>query len=125
MSKIRWGVLGTARIAEQQVIPAIQAAGNGCSFDTFDRQYLQIAGTKGTLTLALPFRPDLGRATLTVETKDYKEVKTFEPFNMYVREVEHFADCVVHGESPRHSLEDSIQNMKLIEMVYNAAGRDI
>ena len=96
-----------------------------CSFDTFDRQYLQIAGSKGTLTLALPFRPDLGRATLTVETKDYKEVKTFEPFNMYVREVEYFADCVVHGESPRHSLEDSIQNMKLIEMVYNAAGRDI
>lgn len=96
-----------------------------CSFAAFDRQSLEIAGSKGSLTISLPFRPDVGSATLTVETQDYKDVRTFEPFNMYVREVEHFADCVLHGVSPRNSLRDSIENMKLIEMVYNAAGREI
>src|SRR2546421_12300292 len=29
MDKVRWGILSTSNIAQQQVIPAIQASGNG------------------------------------------------------------------------------------------------
>lgn len=127
-------VTAVARFGNQNVDISLSSAmkfANGmlahfdCSFDTFDRQYLQIAGSRGTMTLNLPFRPDLGSATVTIESNGHKEVRAFEPSMMYVRQVEHFADCVLTGGQPRNTVEDSIMNLEFIEMVYKSAGRAI
>lgn len=54
MSEIRWGILGTARIAEQQVIPAIRAAQNG--------HLLAVAGRTQTKTEEFALRNNIPKA---------------------------------------------------------------
>jgi len=45
----------------------------------------------------------------------------------YIEEVEHFAESVLAGEQPRSSLEDSYQNMRILEAVLesNESGRPV
>jgi D-xylose 1-dehydrogenase (NADP+, D-xylono-1,5-lactone-forming) len=122
-----------ARFAKDSMVDTSMAAtlefANGilahldASFEVQNRQYLQIAGSKGTITLSHPFRPDLGDPTLTLCTEHENRVEVVEPFDMYQAEIEHFSDCVEYGHVPVNTPDDSLHNMQIIESIYRAAGR--
>ncbi|MCF8567115.1 Gfo/Idh/MocA family oxidoreductase [Alicyclobacillus tolerans] len=96
-----------------------------CSFEAADRQSFHIAGSMGTITLSLPFRPDKGNPEFALVTNQGTRVETFEPFDFYRRQVEHFCDCVASGNIPFNTPEDSMTNARIVDAVYRAAGRTV
>ncbi len=94
-----------------------------CSFEVQRRQFLQIAGSEGTLILSCPFRPDFGNPTLELKTADENRIESFEQFNMYKAEVEHFSDCVQKRRVPDNFPDESIQIMQILDEIYRDIGR--
>lgn len=94
-----------------------------CSFEAADRQFVEVVGSTGSITMNLPYRPDKGTPTLTVSKKSGGWTETFEPFNVYAAQIEHFCLCIVSNRTPVYSPEQSIANMKVIDAIYEAAGR--
>ncbi|PWI59092.1 Gfo/Idh/MocA family protein [Sulfoacidibacillus thermotolerans] len=95
-----------------------------CSFAAVERQFVEIVGSKGSVQVLFPFRPDKGTPTLLIrdESGETRETLSSE-VNMYTRQVEHFAECVWLKQTPRITLHDSIQNLEIIDALYKAAGR--
>ena len=93
------------------------------SFEAYSRQYFQVVGSEGTVTLPYPFRPDKGEPRLHIETLTGSRVETLPQGDLYVAEIEHFGDCINSGVTPYNRPEDSVWNMEFLDAVYKAAGR--
>ncbi|GMA51381.1 deoxyfructose oxidoreductase [Alicyclobacillus contaminans] len=91
-----------------------------CSFEAHRRQFVQLAGTDGALTLSLPFRPDHGTPTLELTNASGRTVETFHPFDIYVAEVEHFVSCVRNGLPTVNSPETSIRTLQIMDDIFAA-----
>ncbi len=94
-----------------------------CSFTAADRQFVEIVGSRGSIQVLYPFRPDKGTPTLIVRGPSGERQETFPATDMYKLQVEHFSDCVQFQRTPHNTGEDSIRNMELIDALYTAAGR--
>ncbi|RIV26159.1 gfo/Idh/MocA family oxidoreductase [Alicyclobacillaceae bacterium I2511] len=94
-----------------------------CSFEAADRQFVEIVGSRGSIQVLYPFRPDMGTPTLIVHGPSGEHRETFPTTDMYKLQVEHFGDCVQSQQTPRNTGEDSIRNMEHIDALYTAAGR--
>ncbi|WP_202077632.1 Gfo/Idh/MocA family protein [Caldalkalibacillus salinus] len=96
-----------------------------CSFEAANRQYVEVVGAVGTIEIDLPFRPDKGEAKIRVEAKNEQWEETFEPFNMYASQVEHFC-AAIRGEAPLPiDTAQSVLNTKVIDVIYESAGRKV
>lgn len=89
-----------------------------CSFDVQPRQYIEIVGSQGTVKLSHPFRPDTGQATLELIHQEGQQIEHFNPFDIYLAEIDHFSDCIMHAKTPKNSIQDSMENMKMIDEIY-------
>jgi xylose dehydrogenase (NAD/NADP) len=95
-----------------------------CSFVAADRQRVELAGTKGSLVVTWPFRPDKGDPAIHVRTRDGERVERFDKGEIYRLEVEHFGECVRTGATPQQTPEQTIRNMEILDAIYRAVGRD-
>lgn len=94
------------------------------SFRTVLDWGLEIVGTRGRIRIPSPWKPDGRLATLILET-DGKE-RSIEVRNgggIYHCEVDHFSRCVLERRVPALSLEESLQNMRVIEALKESARR--
>lgn len=89
-----------------------------CSFDMTFRNEYEIIGTKGTIQVPRAYRPDIqgGEGVIIIEKRGEKRIETIVA-DQYALEVEHLSAAVLEG-TQNYSLEDMIQNMKVIDACY-------
>ena len=75
-----------------------------CGFDAPAGNSALILGSAGTIAIRRPFRPDRGGASLIVTVGDEQETVDV-PGDLYVAEVDRFAELVRRGESDQADLE--------------------
>lgn len=91
-----------------------------CGFACPFRTSMEIIGSKGNLTVPMPFHPgkndkfylQVGDETKTIEIPDQE---------LYIGEVENMADAVLLGKEPRMSLADSRDIIEMILGLFESA----
>jgi D-xylose 1-dehydrogenase (NADP+, D-xylono-1,5-lactone-forming) len=102
------------------------------SLRTHFTQTYDIRGTHGRINVEkafVPFRPDPNADIIIrhwksepgIEQETYHEIKVDKP-NQYTLMAEDFADALLNKRAPRFPVEDSIAQMRSIDMLYAAAG---
>lgn len=94
-----------------------------CSTQCYKDQYVKILGTKGKIELDWPFNPDFSKPTLLKGVIDDENYFTeeFEPCDHFTLQAEAFANCILNDEPASLSLEDSIENMEVIDQIRNSS----
>jgi len=91
-------------------------------FETPLTQYYRVETTDGWLTAEPTFDVDVeGETSLTYSVDDREVTETFEPADHYRLEVEHFADRVERGETPRIDREESVNHARVLDAVFRSA----
>ncbi|GAX91687.1 Gfo/Idh/MocA family protein [Effusibacillus lacus] len=92
-----------------------------CSFNMAMRNEYEVVGTKGTIRVPQAFRPDIhgGRGIIEIHQELAKKEIAIVA-NQYQQEVEHFSNCVLSGQQPEYSGENTLKNMKVIDAVLQA-----
>ncbi|MBE2182147.1 MAG: Gfo/Idh/MocA family oxidoreductase [Anaerolineae bacterium] len=114
------------RLAGMLVFPGGAFAQIDCSFRTYYQQFCEIRGSHGRIVLEYPFRADLVKEIVVHlwvnhEGKDdYRQIAVENP-NPYTLMAEDFADAILSNRPPRFSPDDSIAQMRAIDMLYAAA----
>lgn len=89
-----------------------------CSTQCFKDQYVKIFGTSGKIEMDWPFNPDFTQKTrLEIISNGSKTVEEFEPCNHFTLQGEVFANSILNDEPVPIPLEDSIENMEMIDAI--------
>ena len=92
-----------------------------CGFQTNLRHSVEIIGEKGTLTIPAAFEPEFKPTQIILKRGEKSQKFQFEPCNPYRLMVQHFVNCILQKESPSYTSNDSIENMRLIDALYESA----
>ncbi|WP_459192218.1 Gfo/Idh/MocA family protein [Halosimplex sp. J119] len=91
-------------------------------FETPLTQYYRVETTDGWLRAEPTFDVDVdGETSLTYAVDGREVTETFDPADHYRLEVEHFADCVERGETPRVDREESVNQARVLDAVFESA----
>lgn len=91
-----------------------------CGFRTPYRVHIELAGDKGTINIPMPFQP-YENAKIILKAGDKEEVITIPGEHLYLGEVENMADAILNGAPIRMSLQDSRNNVLLIQKFLESA----
>ncbi|NEU58585.1 Gfo/Idh/MocA family protein [Halorussus sp. MSC15.2] len=92
-----------------------------CGFETADTQWYRVEAEDGWLEARDAFVPRDGGVEIEYETGGRHVVEQFDPTDQYRLEVEHFAECVESGTSPRTDADEAVRNMATIDALYESA----
>ncbi|HEX8996323.1 MAG TPA: Gfo/Idh/MocA family oxidoreductase [Ktedonobacterales bacterium] len=92
------------------------------SFELPWRQFAEIIGEKGRISILFPFTPGRVETSVRVDVGEEAWERRFPAVDQYQLEVEHFADCIQRGETPAITRADSLDQAQAIETIYAAAG---
>ena len=106
--------------AGQMRFPGDILAQFDCSFRVQHRTYMEIAGSKGTITIKRPFTP---KHVESIELKQGDKVHKIivRSGNLYAGEIEDMHDAILEGKSPRVSLQDSRGTVQAITALLRSA----
>lgn len=86
----------------------------------------EIIGTEGSIRVLRAFVPQLfnGIGHIVVTTKDgsCREEKIMG--HQYILQVEYFSRCILQGKMPNYFIENTIQNMKVIEACFTSSEKE-
>lgn len=91
------------------------------SFELPWRQFAEVIGERGRISIPFPFTPGRVETAVRVDVGLEAWERRFTAVDQYQLQVEHFADCVQRGEQPELSRADAIAQAASIEMIYAAA----
>ena len=86
-----------------------------CGFNAFGQMGAEIIGTQGRLLVPDPFLGEAGELTLT--TKDGIRTIPVAATDRYTEQVRDFAAAIQTGRQPLLSLEESIRNLEVLDMI--------
>jgi len=115
------GLTGTDdTFAGQMRFPGDILAQFDCSFRVQHRTYMEIAGSKGTITVKRPFTP---KHVESIELKQGDKVHKIvvRSGNLYAGEIEDMHDAILEGKPPRVSLQDSRGTVQAITALLRSA----
>jgi predicted dehydrogenase len=93
-----------------------------CALTMERSESFEVAGTDGYMTVPSAFLPGKGDVDFTeVKGRDPATVHDVAGADEYQLMVEHFADCILHGEAPRYPASEAAANMRVIEALYRSA----
>jgi predicted dehydrogenase len=121
-----WQILGESGVDE--VFSGQMRFDNGiiaqfdCGFRSPFRAYLEIVGSKGSLFVSNPFKPEFGEKIL-LKTELKEEIIPAPDRKLYIGEVEDIADTVLNGQTQRISLEDSRANTVALLALLESASK--
>jgi predicted dehydrogenase len=93
-----------------------------CGFETSDTQFYRVEAENGWFEASEAFVPrGEGGVELECEVDGRHVVETFDPTDQYRLEVEHFAECVESGATPRTDADEAVRNMAVIDALYESA----
>jgi predicted dehydrogenase len=91
-------------------------------FDTALVQRYRVEAIDGFLEVEDAFDTSgAGETTLRYELDGRTVEETFEPADAYRAEVEHFADCVETGETPRTDAAAAVETMRVVDAIQESA----
>ena len=91
-------------------------------FDAPETQYYRVQTTDGWLHAEPAFNvAPTARVELTYARSGREVSESFDPVDDYRLEVEHFAECVEVGSTPRVDREETVGNMRTIDAIYRSA----
>lgn len=92
------------------------------SFNAEASQFLRIVGSAGTIHIEYPFNPhgESARTWLNTAGKENKRIN-FRAENDYKRMLDHFYNVVVSKDVPQFPLSDAINNMVVIDALFQSA----
>ncbi len=94
------------------------------SFELPLRQFVEVVGEAGSITIPVPFTPGNHDVVVFVTKNGRMTEQNFSHVDQYQLEVEHFAACVRTQQEPALSLSETLENMATLEAIYQAAGLD-
>jgi predicted dehydrogenase len=101
-----------------------------CSTRAEPDQRVHVYGTRGRISLGIPFNIPVDRPTEVFVTSGgdppvspATETQTFEPADQYAIQAERFARAVLDDEPVPILAEDSVANMRVIEAIFEAGER--
>ena len=91
-----------------------------CSFRIQHRTYMEIAGTKGTITIKRPFTP---RQVESIELKQGEKISkiVIRSGHLYAGEIEDIHNVILDGTEPRVTLLDSRNTVRAITSLIQSA----
>lgn len=98
-----------------------------CSFDTLDVQRYRIEGDNGWIEAEREVTynaPAETPTSLEYHIDGRQGVEEFDPADQYRLEVDHFAECIENEEAPQTGGQDSIDNMRVIDALYESVEAD-
>ncbi len=91
------------------------------SFELPWRQFAEVIGEQGRISIPFPFTPGRVETAVRVDVGAEAWERHFPAVDQYQLQVEHFADCIQRGEAPAITRADSLAQAQAIEMIYAAA----
>ena len=89
-----------------------------CSTQCHKDQYVKIFGSKGKIELDWPYNPDFSKPTvLRAHIDGIDLIEEFEPCNHFTLQADAFARSIINDEPVSVSLDDSIENMEVIDQI--------
>lgn len=95
------------------------------STTSYPQQEVKVYGTEGTLTITIPFN-DISQleGQLLFENNETKQVIKVDKTDQYLLMFDEFAKAIQSKSEMPISLEDSAQNMKVIDAIFESAKSD-
>ncbi|QCS40950.1 Gfo/Idh/MocA family protein [Natrinema versiforme] len=90
-------------------------------FDTEGVQRYRIEATNGWVEVQDAFDIPEGELSLEYRIDGRHGVETFAPVDQFRLEIEHFADCVAAGRTPRTDGDEAIANMRVLDALSESA----
>lgn len=109
------------RLAGMLRFPAGASALIDCGVRAPARQFAEIVGTDGTITLPRPFQPEEDPAVILVRRGREEERIEIPGTNQYTLMLDHFAECVRGIAAPRYPAEDAVANMRVLDTLAQSA----
>jgi D-xylose 1-dehydrogenase (NADP+, D-xylono-1,5-lactone-forming) len=92
-----------------------------CSISSARREWLEIAGTDGRITLNAPFRPDKAGGEIEITRGDEARTEHFGQSDPYRLELEEFAAAIREGRDPAVGPREILGNARAIETLLESA----
>ena len=92
------------------------------SFALPTRQVCEIIGDAGSITIPLPFTPPVVDTEVVLSIEGQTIHQRISAIDHYRLEVEHFGLCIRTGAQPTYGLDETLDNLRTIEAVYQSAG---
>ncbi len=92
-----------------------------CGLRAPDRQFCEVVGQDGVITLPRPFLPGEDPPVILVRRKGQEERIEIPGANQYTLMIDHFGRCVLERIPPRFPAGDAVANMRAIDLVREAA----
>lgn len=92
------------------------------SFEAAFRQEYEVIGAEGRVMVPRAYRPDIngGDGLVIVEKDGVRREETINA-DQYKVEVEHFSEAILHGTEIAHTMENTINNLKVVEACLQSA----
>ncbi|MBN2853212.1 MAG: Gfo/Idh/MocA family oxidoreductase [Clostridia bacterium] len=92
------------------------------STTSFPQQEVKIYGTSGMISVTIPFN-DISeiKGAIHLINSQTNQIIEFEPANQYLIMFDAFADAINNNSDLPFSLQDSLENMKTIDAVFESA----
>lgn len=92
-----------------------------CSISSARREWLEIVGTDGRITLDAPFRADKAGGKMEITRSGETETESFEEGNPYLAELEEFAAAVREARDPAVGPDEILGNARSISALLTSA----
>ncbi len=86
------------------------------------RQVCEIIGDAGSITIPFPFTPPVVDTEVVLSIEGQTIHQRITAIDHYRLEVEHFGLCIRTGTQPTFSLDETLDNLRTIEAIYQSAG---
>jgi predicted dehydrogenase len=117
-------VLETDRIASGILDFSTGTASFTCSTQLAPYQRVNILGTTGRIEIEIPFNAPTDKPTrIWLHSKDDTHEIVFDTANQYTIQCDLFSKTILNNEPVPTPLEDAVNNMKVIEAVFESAGK--
>ena len=115
-------VLQTDRLASGMLEFSNGTATFTCSTQLTPYQRVNIVGTLARIEIEIPFNAPTDKPTrMWLHTKDGSEEIVFDTIDQYTIQCDLFSKAILNNEPAPTPLEDAVNNMKVIEAVFESA----
>lgn len=95
-----------------------------CSFNLPSRTHLEIRGTKGTLIISAPFKPDKRQRPMLITETGWENIPFKSP-NLYLGEVDDLVNAVLNNTAPLISLQESRENISTLTALLDSSRKNL
>ncbi len=92
-----------------------------CGLRAPARQFCEVVGSEGAITLPRPFLPHDDPAVVVIRRGERENRIEIPGTNQYTQMIDHFGECVRTGRSPRFPADDAVANMRVLDALRRSA----